>query len=129
MITLKNHFGGNVTYIVGKYIINGCQTFHVDASGEVFEKYKVPNQIREEVLKLVNENIDEDFKEAIQRAEVKVRKAVAMQGYGLDVLINDEDWSVRKAVAKQGYGLDVLIKDEDWCVRRTVSEILKTKKQ
>jgi uncharacterized protein YcgL (UPF0745 family) len=43
------------------------------------------------------------------------------QGYGLDILINDEDWKVRKAVANQGYGLDILINDEDADVRKAVA--------
>ena len=51
-----------------------------------------------------------------------VRRAVANQGYGLDILINDEDWRVREAVAKQGYGLDILINDEDWKVREAVAK-------
>ena len=49
-----------------------------------------------------------------------VREAVADQGYGLDILVNDEHWGVRAAVADQGYGLDVLINDKDYDVRIAV---------
>lgn len=33
------------------------------------------------------------------------------QGYGLDMLVDDESCFVREAVAKRGYGLDKLIND------------------
>lgn len=46
---------------------------------------------------------------------------VALQGYGLDVLIHDEHYIVRTAVASQGYGLDILVNDEFWLVRREVA--------
>ena len=60
----------------------------------------------------------------INNEDCLVRMAVADQGYGLNILINDEDCEVRKAVAKQGYGLDILIEDKDWEVRRTVKNYL-----
>lgn len=50
-----------------------------------------------------------------------IKVYIAKQGYGLDILINDDDYRVRKAVAKQGYGLDILINDEDIDVRREVA--------
>ena len=34
----------------------------------------------------------------------------------LDRLVNDKDSNVRAAVAEQGYGLDKLVDDEDWPV-------------
>lgn len=51
-----------------------------------------------------------------------VRTVVAIQGYRLDILINDEDYHVRAAVARHGYGLDELINDKDYQVRRAVVE-------
>lgn len=51
-----------------------------------------------------------------------VREAVAQQGYGLDRLIFDKSSHVRQAVANQGFGLDILIKDEVWWVRLAVAE-------
>ena len=40
--------------------------------------------------------------------------------------MNDEHWLVRKAVAEQGYGLDLLINDRYWLVKIVVQEWLKT---
>lgn len=51
----------------------------------------------------------------------RVREAVAQQGYGLDVLVDDEDYGVRAMVAKQGYGLDKLINDDYWGVRAEIA--------
>ena len=45
---------------------------------------------------------------------------MAQQGYGLDTLINDKNWTVRNRVAMQGYGLDKLANDKDHRVRETV---------
>lgn len=52
---------------------------------------------------------------------VTERVDVAMGGYGLSKLINDESWFVRKEVAKQGYGLDILSEDENPEVRLNVA--------
>ena len=97
MIHLKNHFDGNDTYIIGKLIHNGCQTFPIEELERVCQEYDVPKELGEQVRQLYHENLKtpEDW----------------------DKLINDEDWSVRVAVAKQGYGLDKLINDENWEVR------------
>lgn len=35
----------------------------------------------------------------------------------LDVLVDSDDWEVRQKVARQGYGLNKLINDEDYDVR------------
>lgn len=51
-----------------------------------------------------------------------MRAEIARQGYGLDVLINDESANVRYAVAEQGYGMDVLVNDEEAMVRAGVAE-------
>ena len=58
----------------------------------------------------------------IQSKYNDVREAIAKQGYGLDILINDEDERVREAVAEQGYGLDKLINDNHGWVRARVAE-------
>ena len=52
-----------------------------------------------------------------------------MQGYGLNILINDTAPSVRRAVALQGYGLDRLINDEDANVRKAAEEMLVKQKE
>ena len=97
MIHLKNHFDGNDTYIIGKLIHNGCQTFPIEELERVCQEYGVPKELEEQVRQLYYENLKtpEDW----------------------DILINDSHWVVRVAVAKQGYGLDILINDEDPEVR------------
>lgn len=45
-----------------------------------------------------------------------IRQTVAEQGYGLDILVHDKSPLVRLAVAKQGYELDILVNDENWAV-------------
>ncbi len=51
-----------------------------------------------------------------------VRRQVAEQGFGLDILINDGNYKVREMVAEQGYGLDKLVYDEHEAVRMAVAE-------
>ena len=51
-----------------------------------------------------------------------VRATVARQGCGLNILINDEHWYVRAAIAEQGYYLNILINDKNWRVRTAVAE-------
>lgn len=50
---------------------------------------------------------------------------MAEEGYGLDVLVHDENPHVRAAVAKQGYGLDKLFEDRAINVRKTVNWYLR----
>ena len=52
---------------------------------------------------------------------------VAEQGYGLDVLVHDDDYDVRCAVAEQGYGLDLLINDENSDVRLAAKKMAEKK--
>ncbi len=62
---------------------------------------------------------------------VKVRIAVAKQGYGLEVLVNDKSPNVRAEVAMQGYKLHELSKDPSQLVRkaafRTYMKMMKEK--
>ena len=53
-----------------------------------------------------------------------VRRTVARQGYGLNILVNDSDDNVREEVARQGYGLDILINDTNTYVRSIARRIL-----
>ena len=124
MIHLKNHFDGNDTYIIGKLIHNGCQTFPIEELERVCQEYDVPKELEEQVRQLYYENLKtpEDWDILVNDGDWRVRLAVAQQGYGLDILINDEDYPVRAAVAKQGYGLDILVNDEDCWVRVAVAK-------
>ena len=58
-----------------------------------------------------------------------IRAAIASKNYGLNKLINDSNPSVRLEVAKQGYGLDILINDIDPFIRNTVIEYCKKHSQ
>lgn len=57
------------------------------------------------------------------------RIQMAIQGYGLDKLVNDEDRDVREEVARQGYGLDILVNDSDDYVRVIAEEMLEKQKK
>lgn len=58
----------------------------------------------------------------INDEDTLVREAVARQKYGLDKLVNDIQWSVRREVAKQGYGLGILVNDKSSAVRQEVAK-------
>ncbi len=124
MIHLKNHFDEKDTYIIGKLISNGCQTFPIEELERVCQEYDVPKELEEQVRQLYYQNLNtpEDWDILINDEDWRVRATVAEQGYGLDKLINDSHWRVRVAVAKQGYGLDILINDENPEVRIAVAE-------
>lgn len=109
------------TYFIGKLIIIGCESFRIEDVDRVREKYVFDVEIVKHIYYNLH-NPDEDLGLLIKDERWKIRRAVARQGYGLDVLIKDEDWSVREAVVRQGYGLDVLIKDENYYVRIAVAQ-------
>lgn len=44
------------------------------------------------------------------------------------MLVHDEDANVRRAVAMQGYGLDVLVHDENATVRRAAEAMIERRK-
>jgi hypothetical protein len=122
MIIIKNRFKGKDTYIIGKLINNACQYFTIDEMDEVCKKFGVHGNIKNEVRKLYYENGEtENWDELAKHENIKVRAAVAKQGYCLDILVNDECWVIRLAVAKQGFGLDKLVNDTDSFVRSEVA--------
>ena len=59
---------------------------------------------------------------SINREERKTEKTIEERlnlvehGYDLNALINDENKLVRAAVTKQGFGLDILLNNEEWVV-------------
>lgn len=61
----------------------------------------------------------------IEDAPLSTRMVAASKGYGLKVLVDDEDPAVRIEVAKHGYGLDLLNGDDDEDVRREVQNYLR----
>lgn len=74
-----------------------------------------------EAIEEAKEQEDFPFANYIHHRHAYVRRAVAQQGYGLDVLVNDNDWWVREAVAYKGYGLEQLVSDENCMVRAAVA--------
>jgi hypothetical protein len=125
MKIVKNHFEGKTTYIVGKLIINGCQTFTIDKLDAVCQIFKVPEEIKNEVRELYYENGEvENWEKLAKYKNWRIREAVAKQGHCLDILVNDKDYFVREEVARQGYGLDILVNDLDIDVREIAAEKL-----
>lgn len=129
VIPCKNgfHFCEKIEYLNYYYTIADSRIFEIEANG-VIRRHE--NKYASEKIKLVRELTKEEIKKYFEQNvqsfvcydEGYVREAVAEQGYGLDVLVNDKNWYVREAVAKQGYELDVLVNDKDWHVRKAVAE-------
>ena len=120
MIILNNYLNTK-TYIIGNYIINGCQRFTIDKLDKVCEEFEVSNKVKQETLEAYNLNKanyeDEDWSTLVKDEDYFVRVEVAKQGYGLDILVRDKDYSVRWEVARHSYGLDVLVNDKIYYVR------------
>ena len=60
MIILRNHFEGKDTAIYGDVISNGCQIFHISELDEICKEHRVPDDIKQNVLKHHQENIGKD---------------------------------------------------------------------
>lgn len=116
MKIIDNVYEGKSAYILGDLIVCGCQAITLDELDEVAKKYGVTDFKVSEIISLFD--LETNWDEAVSCEDWRVRKAVALQGYGLNVLINDVEWIVRIAVAKQGFGLDTLINDVEWIVRK-----------
>lgn len=120
------HFCEKIEELNCYYDIADSRIFEVVADGIIRQD---ENKYVAEKIRLVRELSKEDIKKYFEQKvqwlichhKAYVREAIANQGYGLDVLINDEDYDVRVAVANQGYGLDVLVHDEDCDVRVAVA--------
>lgn len=121
------HFCKSIEAINGYYSIKDSRIFEVEADGEIIDcagKYAAEKIML--VRELTQEEISDYFRQnqkEFAKSEVwYIRYAVAAQGYGLDILVYDKDYSIRIAVAKQGYGLDILVHDKDPNVRIAVAE-------
>lgn len=122
------HFCKNIEDLENYYRICESRIFEVEADGDMktddnkkycASKIRLLKEIgKEEIKKYFEENADK----FVNSRYACIRRATADQGYGLDVLIKDENIYVKTAVAKQGYGLDILIKDKAWFVRQIVAE-------
>ena len=104
MKTIDNHFKGRKTYIIGKLIVNGCQSFQIDKLDAVCREFEVPEQMKNEVRELYYKNGEvENWEELAKHEDRKIREAVATQGHCLNTLVNDKSWRVKRQVARQGY--------------------------
>lgn len=119
MEILDNHFENKTTYIVGNYILNGCQSFEKSKASKIFRMFKVPKKMREEVLSYCQDN--EDWETLSKHEDKEVRYLVALQGHFLERFIEDEYYLIRCELANQGYALDKLMYDEYWMVRALVA--------
>lgn len=121
------HFCKSIEYLNRCYDIVDSRIFEVEVYGDIKnDGHNYAAEGIQLVRELTQKEITDYFKQyqqfLIYSEDVFVRKAVADQGCGLDILIHDEDYYVRSAVAGQVYGLDILIHDKDCYVRSAVAE-------
>ena len=72
---------------------------------------------------------NKELEQMLHSDDFSDRVTAAECAYGLDILVNDENYYVREEVARQGYGLDRLINDEDANVRKAAEEMLVKQKE
>lgn len=135
------HFCQNVQDVFEFYDSYTLRIFEVEAFGDIITKQQKSCALS---IKFVRELTTQEIIDAIANSSYHsekylkrlavnmqlyrdltnnvVRKAVAQQGYGLDILIDDPDEDVRAAVAQQGYGLSQLVNDQSSYVRMVVAE-------
>ena len=102
MTVLRNHFNGNNTILINDRIINGCQNFTLAEAEPILAEFKVPAEVWQEVLDAyTGTSTEAEIMQYVQDEDWRVRRAVARQGYGLDVLINDENCAVRDAAVAE----------------------------
>lgn len=121
------HFCKEIERLEGYYPINNSRIFEVKASGKIVQHYgkyvaEKIKLVRELTKEEINDYFKQNQKKFIESEDSDIRKTVAGQGYGLDILINDENWMVRQAVARQGYGLNKLVYDQAANVRIAVAK-------
>lgn len=123
MKILKNHFDNKDTYIVGKLIKNGCQTFEIQDLDFVCFRFGVSDRIKNSCKEAYEENskTPEDYKALATNPDIYVRALLVLQKQALDILVNDNNWRIRFDVADINYGLDKLVDDPDWRVREQVA--------
>lgn len=123
MIILKDNFNGNTTYIVGEYVQNGCQTFHISQIDKVCKNFNVPSSLKQEVVEYYEGlDVQLSLQESLISDIVEVRALVAKQGYGLEILAKDKYTLVRLEVVKQGYNLEEFSNDKHYVIRREVAK-------
>lgn len=84
MIILNEHFNGYDTAIYANVVSNGCQTFPIEQLDRVCQKFDVPDNIKQDVLKAFNENqgvdnVNEDiFEQLIKIDNTSLPNAVLL---------------------------------------------------
>lgn len=121
------HFCEKIENLNFSYGTVDSRIFEVEAEGDIITydmKYVARSitLVRELTKTEISSYFKQNMKTLIESTNYNVRRAVAKQGYGLDVLVSDKVAFIRSIVAEQGYGLDKLIDDENWFVRRVVAE-------
>lgn len=58
MVIIENHFNNNTTIILNEFIINGCTVSKIDRFLAVCRLHKVSTEIRNDIERLYNENLN-----------------------------------------------------------------------
>ena len=95
------HYFESIRDVMTLYNISVARLFECELNGDVFDHDDIVHCTNK--IKLVREITQEEIKKYIED--------------NLEELVNDEDESVRLEVAIQGYGLDILINDKHGSVR------------
>lgn len=88
-------------------------TFYPEFDGVCYDSVKLAYQLADTYKKIAN-------------APKEERVIAASKGLALKDLVNDDEADVRFEVANQGYGLDLLIADNDARVKRAAKDYLKS---
>lgn len=115
-----------IEYLAFYHSIKDCRIFEADTDWGmagyngtyVAEKIRLARELTQKEINSYFMEYQDIF---IGEPAWQIRKALAEQGYGLEILVKDENWRVREAVAEQGYGLEILVNDEDRDVRTAVA--------
>ena len=142
IVVLPNNYEGKTTYVVGDYVCNGCQIFHINDIDRVCKIYDVPDELKREVLEIHSSFDAEQTKKYFSR----YIRLIHLLDYGFvhdylrwsdildciasndlyesdyNFLVNSKYYNVRRIMAKRGYGLEKLIKDKIDVVREEVAK-------
>lgn len=102
------HFCGSIEGLNGYYDIKDSRIFEIEAGGKIIrcdDKYAAGE------IKLVRKLTKEEIKDYFQQNQ--------------EDFIKSNNWYIRHAVAGQGYGLDILINDKNSGVRQTAKMAVK----
>ena len=139
-IKINNHWEDKTTYILGDYIKNGCQLFHVRDIDKVCDTFKVPDNVKNQVLKRMSKmklGTEEEYIQIFNKYRNECSSIFFINGLFKDVAIGKVDGEcalvkgghcleelskstftlTRMEVVKQGYNLDYFMNDNNISVR------------